>query len=284
MQFKLLDIVKDLRQMTRRELLKLFGSKRSRRIKITPLIRNIVWQAYKKIQSGEEKPVRGNLRTFWYRFVKPVLSHISDDDRMKTDPYDIMTAVFSGMVFAGLFSYRDFDFTDERWENRVIGTTHPSIILYSEKTGSLRFLKQMHEKHGVTVIALGGAPSALTSEYTADEIKQALGDDTRSVHMIGIVDYDPSGYQIASSFQNHLESYGLEVLSNQLLIHPRHYTDEELELFGFAPPRKQETKNEKWLAETNGINGCLQCLEVESMDWDRLEVLVDEAVIAVKQP
>ena len=77
------------------------------------MMRGIIWQVYERIRSKKEAPIYGNLRTFWYRFIKPVLSHFDDDD-MKSDPYNVMLRVFAEMVMEQkLFHYRDFDFTDD---------------------------------------------------------------------------------------------------------------------------------------------------------------------------
>ena len=47
-----------------------------------------------------------------------------------------------------LFKYQDFNFTDENWENRRIGTSRPEILVFAEKTGWVRFLHEIHEQWG----------------------------------------------------------------------------------------------------------------------------------------
>ncbi len=63
------------------------------------LLRNIIWQAYERITTGDEPGVGGNLRTFWYRFVKPTLAHIDDDDALKSDPYDRMLHISHSVCY-----------------------------------------------------------------------------------------------------------------------------------------------------------------------------------------
>ncbi len=269
----------DLRRLNREELALHFASARSGRIILTRLIKSIIWCAYRRFQSGQEAPRQGNIRTFWYRWCKVVLSHIPDDDNVKTDPYETMLKAFSRMVLdLKLFRYADFDFTDDNWENRLIGAEHPWILVFAEKTGWFRCLRKVCEKWGVSVLALGGAPSALSSEYTARDILAAMGQQSRTVQLIGLVDFDPSGKIIAEAFRDQLQQVGLEVGGMELVIHPKHYTVEELAMFRYPLPRRQKTKLRQWLEEVGGIDGEAYGLEVESMPLERLTGLVDELI------
>ena len=269
----IVELEADIRTLSRAELAPHFASRRSGRIVLTRLLRSVVWQARERIASGIEPPVRGNLRTFWYRFVKPVLAHIPDDDQARKDPYDVMLRVFAELVLdAHLVSYRDFDFTDENWENRRIGKDLPDTILFAEKTGWVRWLREAHERFSVTTLALGGAPSALTSEYTLWALREQadLDPERHSLRLIGLVDYDPSGWIIAHSFQNQLAKLGWPDSTLETLIDPADYSAEELEMFVFELPKKQQTKTAKWLEKTGGIGGKPLGLEAESQPYDRL--------------
>ena len=272
---------KDLRTFNRSQLAKYFSAQSSKRILLTALIKNVIWQAYEFIQEGKEQPINGNVRTFWYMWVKPVLAHIHDDDKSKTDPYDVMLKLFAEMVLdQKLFHYSDFDFSDENWENRRIATTKLNTLVFAEKSGWMRFLRQIHDSFGVSVMALGGMPSALTSEYTARDIKAKLN-DPKPVHLIGVVDYDPAGDIIANSFKQQLESVGLPIASLTTLIHPSHYTKEELDLFKFPLPNKDKTKLNQWLTKTGGIDGKPFGLESESMHLKKLLTLIQQRLSAI---
>lgn len=267
----------DLRALTRAELVPYFASE-SGRILLAPLIRNVIWQALQRIRSGAEPPVYGNLRTFWYRWVKVVLSHISDDDRAQTDPYDVMLSLFVELVLdRRLFSYADFDFTDENWENRRIGTTRPDVLVFAEKAGWIRFLTELHAELGVSVLTLGGSPSALTSEYTAKHVRAVT---SAPVRLVGVTDYDPAGDIIARSFRAQLEAVGLDVADLQTVIHPSRYTPDELRMFRFPLPKREKTKLANWLKRTGGIDGEPFGLESESMPTDRARNLIRELVLA----
>ena len=270
---------RDIRTLGREELAPHFASKSSGRILLAHLIKSVIWQAYERIKAGTEPTVQGNLRTFWYQWVKPVLSHIPDDDHAATDPYDLMLRAFVEMVLEQkLFRYADFDFTDENWENRRIGGSKPGVLVFAEKRGWIRFLVKLYEELGVSVLALGGAPSALTSEYTAYYIGKELGWG-EEVKLIGIVDYDPSGDMIAGSFREQLGAVGLASSGLSSLIHPRHYSQGELDVFKYPLPERQVTKTARWLEKTGGIEGKAYGLESESMPRQRLRGLIEELVL-----
>ena len=274
-KLKIVTSKEDFRTMNQAELRKLFAARSSGRIILQRLIRGVIWQAYQRINSGLEDPVEGNIRTFWYRFIKPVLSHFDDDNSLKSDPYDIMLRVFTEMVMEHkLFNYRDFDFTDENWENRRIGSAYPHIILFTEKRGWIRLLNEQHKKWDVTTLALGGAPSALTSEYTLNSINKAIGKPARVLHLVGIVDWDPSGQIIANSFQEQLRKLGAEKTTLTTIIHPKHYTESELKIFKYPLPKRMKTKTATWLEQTGGINGKAIGLESESMPMNRVRKLI----------
>ena len=272
---RIIKIKGDLREMTRDELAQYFASKRSGKIKLERLMRAIIWQAYERIQSGEEPSIQGNIRSMWYRWVKPVLSHISDDNAHKTDPSKVMSHVLKELVMKHrLFRYADFDFTDENWSVRKIGLTRPEVLVFAEKRGWVRFLERIHEELGVSTLALGGSPSALTSEYTVTQLHAVT---SSPVQLIGIVDFDPSGDQIAKALEKQLCEAGLEVSGLTTVIDPAHYSDRELKIYRFPLPRKQKTKTARWIEQTGGVGGAFG-LEAESLPWDRVRALIDKAI------
>ena len=265
---------RDMRRLSREKLAAAFASERSGRIILTRLIRSIIWQVLERIRAGDLQPLPGNLRTFWYRHVKPVLAHIPDDDTAKTDPYETMLAAFTELIMdEKLCRYAEFDFTDENWEHRKIGTRAPHVLLFAEKRGWIRFLKRAHERWGISVLSLGGAPSALTTEYTASQL-EPLVPSAAQIQLIGIVDFDPSGWMIAQAFQNQLAQVGLTQTQLHTLIHPKHYSPDELAMFRFPLPRNQTILTERWLQETGGLQGEKYGLEAESMDSNALRELV----------
>lgn len=275
----IVELDKDIRGLRRSELKRYFGSSTSNRIIISKLIKSQIWQAYTRIKDGSEAPITGNLRTFWYRFLKPALAKVPKKYLGKSDAYDQMTALFVELVLdLKLFSYKDFDFTDENWENRRLGTERPEVLVFAEKRGWIRILRRFHKEFGVSTLALGGFPSALTSSYTAHDLGELL-QEGQGARLIGLVDYDPSGALIASSFQKQLELSGLKVSELVTLIEPQHYSEEELELYRYRLPKTQRAKTDAWLEETGGVSGERYGLEAESMPMERLQKLVESAVL-----
>ena len=274
-ELKIVTSKEDFRHLNQKQLSELFSARSSGRIILQRLMRGVIWQAYERIRSKKEAPIDGNLRTFWYRFIKPVLSHFDDDDDMKSDPYNVMLRVFVEMVMEHkLFRYRDFDFTDENWENRRIGSAHPHIILFAEKRGWIRFLTEHHKKWDISTLALGGAPSALTSEYTLHSIFKAIGKPAGVIHLVGVVDWDPSGRIIANSFRDQLHDVGATKTTLTTIIHPKHYSKAELKIFKYPLPKRMKTKTAAWLKETGGIDGMPFGMESESMPMVRVRKLV----------
>ena len=76
----IVEFEQDIRRLDREELAVHFASARSGRIILTRLLKSTIWCAYRRFHSGQETPLQGNIRTFWYRWCKVVLSHIPDDD------------------------------------------------------------------------------------------------------------------------------------------------------------------------------------------------------------
>jgi hypothetical protein len=125
-------------------------------------------------------------------------------------------------------------------------------------------------------LTLGGFPSALTSEYTARDIAEVL--KGKPARLIGIVDYDPSGDIIAKAFEDQLSATGFAVSSLSTVISPKHYSEEEIEMFKFRLPKTEKTKLKKWMDRTNGIDGKPYGLETESMPIDRLKNILNDLI------
>lgn len=267
---------RDLRRFSLEELKEHFAAVSSGRIILTKVIKNLVWQAACWIRGGRIDGVEGNLRSFFYQWVKPVMARIPGALEQERDPYDTMLDVFVELVEKyRLFEYADLDLVDDNWEHRRVGKRFPHLFVFSEKTGFFRLLRKTHEEYDVTVVALGGFPSLLSSEYLVRELRKATP-LARSFVGFSIVDWDPAGYQIARSFLSQLDGLGLGQFNHEPLIRPEHYTAEELRLFRYPLPRRQKTKNQNWLEETGGIEGELFGLEADSMPRSRLRDLLRE--------
>ncbi len=272
---------RDIRTLSGAELARQFGAARNGKLVTTRLIRNLVYQAWLRIQRGEEPPIKGNVRSLWYRFVKPAVLRVPARDRNCAAPDVATSRVLADLVEERrLFDYADFGFTDAAWRNRAIGLLRPHVLMFAEKAAHARLLARVQQQVGASFVALGGAPGACTSEYTARELMAATPDGPQAaVHLVGLVDHDPSGAIIARAFADQLRSFGLRIASTTTLIHPDRYTTQELAAARLPLPDTSRTR--RWLGAGGGIDGEPWALSVESLPDARLETLLKQAVLAV---
>ncbi len=273
---------RDIRSMSATELLAHFGSAASGRLVVTRLVRNLAYQAWQQIRAGTAPPIQGNIRSFWYAWVKPVLLRVPEQHRPNTDPDRTVSEALASLVHGRqLLSYADFGFTDENWRNRGIGLLRPHVIVFAEKAGQLRLLLRLHKRLGVSFLALGGLPSACTSEFTVRHLREhlattALGVDAH-IHLIGLVDYDPWGSLVAHHFRKQLTGFGLASTSLELIVGPELFTPSELA--GARLPLKDSGRTTRWLDAGGGIDGEAWGLSVDSVPIDRLQAATEEAVL-----
>jgi len=188
-------------------------------VNVARLMRNNVWQTRERIQKGEKPPLKELLRTFWYMYIKPTLSR-ADALAIKADQYaqliDNIVYMVKGIQ---VMRYEDIGFRDENQAHREVGA-NANIILFSEKLGHQNFLSDIRDKYKVSILALGGQPSVLTSEYFVDIIRKRDISLQRSFYLFSIVDYDTSGWIIRDAFIDNLRFYGIAHTRVVDLIHP----------------------------------------------------------------
>jgi hypothetical protein len=125
----------DIRGFDLAQLQEHFGAASSGRIVVSRLIKNLVWQAVSRRRAGQLVRVDGNLRSFFYQWVKPVVARIPEALEAKTDPYDTMLEVFTELVGTHrLFRYSELDLTDENFQHRRIGPVKPLVVVFAEKS------------------------------------------------------------------------------------------------------------------------------------------------------
>lgn len=260
-----------IREMNKVSLHECFCTKRSKRINVARLVKNLLWQAYEHIETKKRPTVDGNLRSLWYSDVKPVLSRagaLKDTDA----GYSLLSDLMASMVNQKLLSYRAFDFTDERYDDRRIGKKRKHVLLTSEKRGHWRWLKRMQEAHGVTIIALGGQPSLMSTEYFVAEMKKAKMNLTKTIPMFTVVDYDPAGESIAQSFIRQLKCFGVKNVKRIDLIKPVYMTKEQVELscYQLSSEAREKAQAAKWVKLTGGVNGKPYGMEADAMSTEQL--------------
>ena len=139
--------------------------------------------------------------------------------------------------------------------------------------------------------ALGGQPSALSTEYLISELAQATEHLLRALSvakvaleeqflLVSLVDYDPSGWLIMKAFRHQLEALGVPRTRLLNLVLPRLLSREEVELAKFPLPRTKRMKKivERWMRETGGIEGKMFGFEADAVPVPRLKQTFDEKV------
>jgi hypothetical protein len=265
----------DLRTMTAKQLRAEFRAASSGRVLAIPLVRNAVFQACSWAIEGKAPKISGNLRSLYYQWVKPIVAKLPELLKTKTDFYEETSeALELFVVKLHLFSYRDLDLVDERWENRFFTDgRNPHLLLFAEKNGFVQFLQEASRTYGLTAVALGGSPSHLSSEYLAAQLRQKVK-TIEPLVLFGITDYDPAGADIARSFAQQLSRQGLQVKEQHELITPKAFLVDELTTLRFAVPRKSPALVSRWLKATGGIEGKAVGLEADALPKARLVELV----------
>lgn len=271
--------------MSYRELRDRFSYKNGE-LHTTRLIRNLIWDDWHRLEDGRLDPIEGNVRTYWYERVKPVLSRARA--RKYADKYDSMTAQFVSLIVDHkLMEYRDFGLVDQNKPWRRLGSDNDRVWVVAEKTGQMALLEEIYERYGVTIMALGGSPSALSSETFIGEL-EAAGHNEGEILMLTLVDYDPSGDNIARSFMWQLNQLGLKAELRRVdIVHPDHMTEEQIRLnkYSLSRSRRQKGKNTRWIHRTGGLDGKPKGLQADAMTWPQVfEVFEREAAPHLSTP
>jgi len=248
-------------------------------------IKNLIWQDHGMLERGDLQPFHGNLRSYWYARVKPVLGRAKAKTYAKK--YDMMIDKFVEMVVhKRLFNYADFGFTDEGANNRKLGEVNTHVVCVAEKTGHFPLLKEIKQDYENTIVALGGQPSALSSEYLLGELVQAGFDLGDAIRLLTIVDYDPAGDIIAKSFKHQLQALGFTGEITRIdLAHPDRMSAEQIRLnkFHLSTRHSERTKNQQWAAKTGGLtaygHGLFYGLEADAMTWAQLTAAFDQEAV-----
>lgn len=265
----------DIRLMSKAELVQHFSAVASSLPKAALIIKNQIWQTRTWIQNGKSPKIEGNLRSYWYGYIKSTLARVELLDGY--DHYETMLSAFAELVRYKLFGYADFGFDDENWELRRIADRRFNVILFAEKRGWFRTLKEFYDEYGITIFALGGSPSLLSTQYLVKHLSEVTS-LKQKFYLISAVDYDPAGWIIAKSFAEQLQSQGILDWQLMPIITLANYTEQEIEMYKFPIPGKQSTKVKKWLKQTGGIAGKAYGLEADAMPRERVKRLVRQVL------
>ncbi len=271
---------KELFSMSRGELREEFSYKNGE-LHTSGLIRHLIWDDLHRLRAGELEAFDSNIRSYWYARVKPVLARARA--KKFADKYDTMIGEFTSLVLReGRMSYGDFGFIDQKRPFRRVGRENGQVWVVAEKLGHWSMLEQLERDYGVTVVALGGSPSVLASETLIKELKQRRIEPERVV-MLTMVDYDPSGHNIAASFISQMKTLGYRSVFERIdLVHPSRMSEDQVRLNKFPLPRskRERSKNRKWMTKTGSLKEwgytAHYGLEVEAMTRAQLLAAFEE--------
>lgn len=243
-------------------LLREFGGGKKHPIQVSLLIKNLIWQNRQSIMAKETKPILGLIRNFWYSHIKPTLAR-TNSLNPKYDQYNqLIQELYDMVVSNDLMRYRNMGFVDDNQNSRSIGAV-PNVILFAEKDGHYPLLQEIAKEHDLTIISLGGQPSALSVEYFVDEMRAKNINLQQTFYLFSLVDYDTSGSIIRNAFVRDLKFYGVSHVRVADIALPSRLPAEQVEINKYPLPNRPEMrkKNKKWLEATGGINGQLFGLE-----------------------
>ncbi len=250
-------------------LIKNFGPGKKYPINVDKTIHNIIWQTRERIRKNQRKPFDALIRSMWYSHIKPTLFR-ADSLAGNFDQYKQLSKMLVRLVrYADAMRYKDMGFVDENENSRKIGINH-HVILFSEKEGHYPLLKRIAGETEITIIALGGEPSVLSSEYFVDEMKEKGINIQQSFYLFSLVDYDPWGWIIRDSFIRNLKFYGVKNIKNIDLVFPDALSKEELKLAKFRIDPKNKI-NRKWMRKSLGINKQFYGFEADAIPPERIK-------------
>lgn len=254
---------KNILKMSNAELLKEFG-KSAKSLNKSLFIKNVIWQTYEVLKTGEKPFDIGNIRSFWY-YIKDTMDRVGANK--KGDGSILVSNMFVIMVKTGLFKYRDFGFDDDDKGNRWHAKKHPNIILFAEKTSYTDLMQEVNRDFDITTIATGGQSSYLSTEYFVDELRERNIDLSQEFVVFSLVDFDPSGDIIATNFVDNLIDNGIKNIrtfsgtfykffKRKDLIIPENMTEEQRNKVYRLPLKiRKSGLAAKWASKTGGVNG-----------------------------
>jgi hypothetical protein len=221
-------------------------------VNVSRLMRNIIWQIKERIGKGEREPLTELIRTFWYMYVKPTLSRAGALAKEVDQYKQLVEQLVNLVVDLDLMRYSQIGFRDDNEAHRRIGA-NANIILFSEKLGHQAFLSEIADQYKVSIIALGGQPSVVNSEYFVDTLRERSVNLQRSFYLFSIVDYDPSGWIIRDAFVNNLRFYGIKNIRMIDLVSPDILTPEEVLFSRYQIPdgKGMRKKNQSWIKQVH---------------------------------
>ena len=163
----------DIKQFSKTRMLSYFRLFGVNEINTKRVIKNLIYQTWRWIKKGIEKPSDGNIRSMWYKIKSVLATH---SNILGSGDVDTFYSTLQEMIEEQeLFRYKDFGFMDMNEPYRVIGAKNPEIILASEKIGQYLFIKGLADAYGLSFLCLKGEPARISMEYFSDDLQEKCG-------------------------------------------------------------------------------------------------------------
>ena len=206
-------------ELNTKELHALFPQKKSR----TRIIRCFIWQCWLLIQMGKMRPIKGTLRSLWYRELEgfmrthqlikaDVVLRGSDVDSDEDRIIETMREQIALFVDHRIFRYSGaFQFVPMFNSKYYIGKDRRGWFFFTEKVGLWDTICQElydDKKLSCSVMASQGEPSGLTMERMGIELRKLK---VRTLTQFTFSDRDPWGWWIDASLDAFMRRLGFEV-------------------------------------------------------------------------
>ena len=188
----------------------------------TLIIRTFIWQCWLLIQMGQMKPLRGTLRSLWYRdlerfmrmnqLIRETPTRGSDVDSDEDRIIEIMREQIALFVEHRIFRYSGaFQFVPMFNAKYYLGKKRKGWFFFTEKVGLWETTcKDLYddEDWSCTVMASQGEPSGLTMERMGMELWTLR---YKTLIQFTFSDRDPYGWWIDASLDAFMRRLGFEV-------------------------------------------------------------------------
>lgn len=260
----------DLRKITAAQLPTYF--ERAGGISSSAFILTFVFQYFVRFKAQLEEPIRGNIRSFWYRKMARQLERLGLLDSpgglsvTRVGPrgrylLKTMENAFETLFRQDFFRYKDLEVFNHREKFRRMGRENKRHLFYVEKEGMDWLCEEAHEKHSVHTYASRGSASWLDVDYLGEAIAKL---SVRNLNVGAMTDFDPWGVFISQQIQSKLQhrifgfrKINLATLTTLDLFEPDVIELNKRDLLkgheGADDPIRKIV--EEWVRQGGGING-----------------------------
>lgn len=295
----------DLRSISTDRLRQLFPEPNNpQRVNDNRLLLTLIWQYWLLIQMGEEEPVRGNLRSFWYQVVEPfyrqhqllartegftewvgifptAVADLPTADSGRGDRagriVELMTENIGQFIWHHVFTFSgEFEFQRPMDHLAYVGKDDAKFLFFTEKEGLWWLCEMLYgePEKSISVMASNGQPSFLSLEYY---VKQLLR-RTKKVWVGVFSDYDPWGWSIAINLADKLRFLGLSYVEAYYLTSTRLFTPQQIANGRDLSTHPHKSQVKHWVEDTGGVDGRPIALHIDVISSAKKEQLARDFV------